>query len=50
MVKKSIAFAYLPTEFLEPGTELSVELVGKERRATVVEQPLYDPDNKKLLR
>ena len=49
VVEKSIALAYLPTEFLAPGTELTVELVGKKRKATVVEQPLYDPDNKKLL-
>ena len=49
VVEKSIALAYLPTEFLAPGTELTVDLVGKERKATVVEQPLYDPDNKKLL-
>ena len=49
VVEKSIGLAYLPTDFLAPGTELSVELVGKERTATVVEQPLYDPENKKLL-
>ncbi len=49
VVEKSIALAYLPTEFLAPGTELTVELVGRELKATVVEQPLYDPDNEKLL-
>ncbi len=49
VVQKSIALAYLPTELLAPGTELTVELVGKELKATVVEQPLYDPDNEKLL-
>ena len=49
VVEKSIGLAYLPTDFLAHGTELSVELVGKERTATVVEQPLYDPENKKLL-
>jgi dimethylglycine dehydrogenase len=49
VVEKSIALAYLPTEFLAPGTELTVELVGKELKATVVEQPLYDPNNEKLL-
>jgi dimethylglycine dehydrogenase len=49
VVEKSIALAYLPTEFLAPGTELTVELVGKELKATVVEPPLYDPDNEKLL-
>jgi len=42
-------FQYLPTEFLAPGTELTVDLVGRELKATVVEQPWYDPDNEKLL-
>ena len=50
MVDLPSTLAYLPTEFLAPGTELSVELVGKEHQATVVEQPLYDPANEKLLR
>ena len=49
VVEKSIALAYLPTDFLEPGTKLSVELLGRKHEATVVEQPLYDPDNVKLL-
>ena len=48
-VEKSIALAYLPKEFLEPGTKLSVALVGRKYDATVVEQPLYDPNNVKLL-
>ena len=49
VVDQSIALAYLPTEFLAVGTELTVELVGKELEATVVEQPLYDPNNERLL-
>ena len=49
VVEKSIALAYLPSEFLEPGTELSVELLGRLHKATVVDQPLYDPANEKLL-
>jgi len=48
VVQKSIALAYLPTDFLAPGTKLTVELGGKEQTATVVEQPLYDPDNERL--
>ncbi len=49
VVEKSIALAYLPTDFVEPGTKLSIELLGRKYEATVVEQPLYDPDNVKLL-
>lgn len=36
-VGRSLAFAYVPTELTEPGTEVSVELVG-DRRPAVVEK------------
>ena len=49
VVEKSIALAYLPTTFLQPGTRLSVELLGEAHEATVVAPPLYDPDNERLL-
>jgi dimethylglycine dehydrogenase len=48
-VDKSIALAYLPTAYLEPGTELTVVILGEPRPARVVEQPLYDPGNERLL-
>jgi dimethylglycine dehydrogenase len=48
-IEKSIAFSYLPTEFTAPGTQLSIEILGDRRRATVVETPLYDPQNERLL-
>jgi glycine cleavage system aminomethyltransferase T len=49
VVERSIAFAYLPVEQAEPGTELQVEILGERRSATVVPQPLYDPRNERLL-
>ena len=48
-MEKSIALAYLPTAHLELGTELEVTIVGERRAARVVEQPLYDPTNARLL-
>jgi dimethylglycine dehydrogenase len=48
-VDESIALAYLPTAYLEPGTELAVVILGEPRPARVVEQPLYDPGNERLL-
>jgi dimethylglycine dehydrogenase len=48
-VEKSIALAYLPVVVAEPGTPLEVELLGERRPAAVVEQPLYDPRNERLL-
>ena len=48
-VGKTIVLAYLPAAYLDPGTELTVEILGERRKARVVEQPLYDPENKRLL-
>jgi len=48
-LQKSIAFSYLPVAHGEPGTELEVAILGERRAATVVEQPLYDPKNERLL-
>ncbi|MBW2421309.1 MAG: FAD-dependent oxidoreductase [Deltaproteobacteria bacterium] len=48
-VEKTIALAYLPAAYLEPGTELEVKILGEGRPARVVEQPLYDPKNERLL-
>jgi dimethylglycine dehydrogenase len=48
-VEKSIAFSYLPRELAAPGTRLEVDLVGSRRPAIVVEEPLYDPENDRLL-
>ena len=49
VVEKSIALAYLPVAHVAPGTELEVEILGERRRARVVAQPLYDPNNERLL-
>jgi 4-methylaminobutanoate oxidase (formaldehyde-forming) len=46
-VSKSIAYAYLPTELAEPGTELSVEVFGEEIPAEVVSMPLWDPKHER---
>ncbi len=48
-VEQTIALAYLPSAYLEAGTELAVEILGERRAARVVEQPLYDPKNERLL-
>ena len=45
----SIALAYLPTAHAAPGTELTVDILGTRRTATVAEQPLYDPESRCLL-
>jgi dimethylglycine dehydrogenase len=49
VVEESIALAYLPGAYAEPGTRLEVRILGALRSAQVVEQPLYDPRNERLL-
>ena len=46
-VSKSIAYAHLPTELAESGTELSVEVFGEEIPAEVVLMPLWDPKHER---
>jgi dimethylglycine dehydrogenase len=48
-VEKSIALAYLPVAYAPVGTRLEVTIRGERRPATVVEQPLYDPEGARLL-
>jgi dimethylglycine dehydrogenase len=47
-IKRSIALAYLRTEFAVPGTGVEVEILGERRRALVASEPLYDPHNLRL--
>ena len=49
VVEESIAYAYLPAEYSEPGIGLAVEILGERRPATVASQPLYDPENQRLI-
>src|SRR5215472_16942454 len=47
-VGRSIALCYLPREYCDPGTEVTVEILGRTRAAEVARAPLYDPANKLL--
>jgi glycine cleavage system aminomethyltransferase T/glycine/D-amino acid oxidase-like deaminating enzyme len=46
-VGASIAYAYLPAE-VEPGAEVEVGIFGEWERATVVDEPLYDPEHTRV--
>jgi glycine cleavage system aminomethyltransferase T len=48
-VEKSIAFSYLPEANAVPGAQVEVEILGSRRAAEVVEEPLFDPKNQRLL-
>jgi glycine cleavage system T protein len=47
-VGKSIAYAYLPTDFSEPGTRLTVEVFGEEVPAEAVAGPVWDPRHERV--
>jgi dimethylglycine dehydrogenase len=42
--RKSLGFAYVDPEFAQVGTRLSVELLGQKRGATVIGEPVWDPE------
>jgi aminomethyltransferase len=41
ILDKGIGMGYVPSGQAEPGTELTVDLRGRERRARVVKKPIY---------
>jgi dimethylglycine dehydrogenase len=45
---KSFALAYVRADLAVAGTRLEVDVYGELRPATVVTEPLYDPDNERL--
>jgi glycine cleavage system T protein len=47
-MERSIAYAYLPTELAEAGTELEVEVFGVWVPAEVSEEPLWDPEGERI--
>ncbi len=47
-VGAALAFAYLPTSGVAPGTEVSVLVFGEWVPAVVVSEPVYDPDGSRL--
>ena len=47
-IGKQIAYGYLPMEHAGKGTLVEVEYFGKRLRATVTDDPLYDPKMEKI--
>jgi dimethylglycine dehydrogenase len=45
---KSLALAMVQPEFSAPGTEVEIRVLGEDRRAIVVPDSPYDPENKAL--
>ena len=47
-VGKSLAFAYVTPEHAQEGSEIEFEILGDRRKARVITQPAYDPQNERL--
>jgi len=47
-VERSIAYAYLPAEHAEPGTEVAVEIFGEWVDGEVAAEPLWDPEGSRI--
>ncbi|HXH01689.1 MAG TPA: FAD-dependent oxidoreductase [Candidatus Competibacteraceae bacterium] len=45
---KSLALGYVKPQYAEVGTELEIEILGERKKATVVVESPYDPENQKL--
>jgi dimethylglycine dehydrogenase len=45
---RSLAFAYVASGYETPGRDLEVELLGERYPATVLAEPVYDPDDLRL--
>jgi glycine cleavage system T protein len=47
-VAMSLVYAYLPTEYSKPGTELNIEFFGTQVAAEVVKSPLWDSKGERI--
>lgn len=47
-VGKSLAYAWLPSELSEPGTPVAVSYFDRRHAATVVADPVFDPDMSRM--
>ncbi|MDQ3662660.1 MAG: hypothetical protein M3454_16720, partial [Actinomycetota bacterium] len=47
-VGRSIAYAWLPVELADPSTKVDVEYFAQRHAATVSQEPLFDPEMKRM--
>jgi len=47
-VRKSLAFAYVQRQYVEPGTQFEIKILGQKCIATVLQEAVYDPQNLRL--
>ncbi len=47
-VQKVLGFAYVEPDYAEVGTSFEIAILGERRKATVIDEPAYDPENARL--
>ncbi len=47
-VNQSLAQGYIPTEMVQPGMKLEIEILGERRSATLQMDPPFDPEAKRM--
>jgi dimethylglycine dehydrogenase len=47
-VKKSLAFGYVEPELARAGETFEILMLGERRKARIISEPAYDPDNARL--
>ena len=47
-IERSIAYAYVPPESAEPGTQVAVEIFGRWVEGEVAAEPLFDPKGERI--
>ncbi len=46
--RKSVALGFLPVELIAPGCEVEIEILGELRKATLIDEPLFDPKGERM--
>jgi dimethylglycine dehydrogenase len=47
-IGKSLAFAYVPPDMTAAGTEFSIMMFTQSRKARIIAEPAWDPENQRL--
>jgi glycine cleavage system aminomethyltransferase T len=47
-IERSVAYAYLPPEHAEPGTEVAIDIFGEWVGGEVTREPLFDPGGERV--
>jgi glycine cleavage system aminomethyltransferase T/glycine/D-amino acid oxidase-like deaminating enzyme len=48
-IDEFVVYGYVPPEYTDPGTGLTIQCEGDRYAATVVEAPLFDPENRRMI-